>query len=118
MCVIGDSFHDYLIALVVPNPKALSEQAIAQGKEGRDSKELCRDSEITKAFTRDIISYLTSKGLSKMEIPTKVKLCSEAWMPDNELVTAALKIRRTNIQKFYQNEIRSLYASGAMGKST
>ena len=120
ICVIGDSYHDYLIALIVPNPKALQQLAQSLGKEGLRYKELCRDPEITKAITKDIIAYCMKQGLNKMETPTKIKLCSEEWLPDTGLVTAALKIRRKNIQDYYKSEIRNMYGTGvgAFLKST
>lgn len=41
---------------------------------------------------------------------SQVKLCVEEWLPDSGLVTAALKIRRKQIQQFYQRDIDALYA--------
>lgn len=86
------------------------------GKEGISYEELCRDAEITKVITKEIIDYSLKQRLNKMEIPTKIKLCSDDWLPQTGLVTAALKIRRKNIHDFYQSEIRSLYGIGS--KST
>ena len=88
------------------------------GKHHLDYKELCRDSEITKEITKDIIAYSVKYGLNKMETPTKIKLCYEEWLPDTGLVTAALKIRRKNIHDYYKSEIRNLYGAGVFSKST
>lgn len=118
ICVIGDSYHDHLIALVVPNPKALHTLSLTLGKDKMSYNELCRDSEITKEITKDIVAYCVKQGLNKMEIPTKIKLCSEEWLPDTGLVTAALKIRRKNIQDYYKSEIRNMYGAGLLSKST
>lgn len=58
-------------------------------------------------------------NLQKTEIPLKVKLCSEDWQPDTGLVTAAYKIRRKNIQLFYQLQIDQMYnISSLASKST
>jgi long-subunit acyl-CoA synthetase (AMP-forming) len=38
-----------------------------------------------------------------------VKLCSEEWTTSNALVTPALKIRRKNIQQFYESDIDRMY---------
>jgi long-chain acyl-CoA synthetase len=46
-----------------------------------------------------------------MEIPSKIRLCCEEWLPDSGLVTAALKLRRKNIQDFYQMEINKMYGT-------
>lgn len=109
LCVIGDSLHDHLIALVVPNPKTIKTLAETFGKGHLSYKELCKDEEITKAVTKDIIDFARKQGLNKMEIPVKIHLCSDEWLPDSGLVTAALKIRRRNIHDFYKSEIRNLY---------
>ncbi len=102
----------------MPNPKAISQLAAKLGKEGMSYEEMCRDAEITKVITKDIIDYSLKQRLNKMEIPTKIKLCSDDWLPQSGLVTAALKIRRKNIHDFYKTEIRSLYGINSVSKST
>lgn len=109
ICVYGDSFKSYLVALVAPNPKSLKKLADSIGKRSTNMKELCEDKTITKRVTEAIIEYAKSAGLQKTEIPTKYKLCHEEWLPDAGLVTAAMKIRRKNIQIFYQKDINNLY---------
>jgi long-chain acyl-CoA synthetase len=58
---------------------------------------------------KELFKFGTSVRLNRMEIPTKVKLCSEEWTTTNTLVTPALKIRRKNIQKFYELDIDRIY---------
>uniref|UniRef100_A0A6G1SB85 long-chain-fatty-acid--CoA ligase n=1 Tax=Aceria tosichella TaxID=561515 RepID=A0A6G1SB85_9ACAR len=112
ICVYGDSFKSHLVALVAPNPKALKKLAESLGKRSVNMKELCDDKIINKKVTEAIIEYAKSAGLQKTEIPTKYKLCHEEWLPDVGLVTAAMKIRRKNIQIFYQKDINNLYGVG------
>lgn len=112
ICVYGDSFKSHLVALVAPNPKSLKKLAESLGKRSANMKELCEDKTITKKVTEAIIEYAKSAGLQKTEIPTKYKLCHEEWLPDVGLVTAAMKIRRKNIQIFYQKDINNLYGLG------
>ncbi|KAI7692668.1 Long chain acyl-CoA synthetase 9, partial [Sarcoptes scabiei] len=113
ICVIGDSFHDHLIALVVPNIKTIKVLAESLGKGHLQFKEICADLDITKAVTDKIVQMARKQGLNKMEIPAKIHLCSEEWLPDSGLVTAALKIRRQNIHDYYKSEIRNLYGSSS-----
>lgn len=47
--------------------------------------------------------------LEKYEIPKRAKICTELWTPENELVTAAFKLKRKNISNFYKNDLRALY---------
>lgn len=112
ICVYGDSFKSYLVALVAPSPKSLKKLAESLGKRSTNMKELCDDKTISKRVTEAIIEYAKSAGLQKTEIPTKYKLCHEEWLPDAGLVTAAMKIRRKNIQIFYQKDINNLYGLG------
>lgn len=112
ICVYGDSFKSHLVALVAPNTKALKRLAESLNKGIVNLKELCEDKVITKKVTEAIIEYAKSAGLQKVEIPTKYKLCHEDWLPDTGLVTAAMKIRRKNIQVFYQKDINILYGLG------
>lgn len=112
ICVYGDSFKSHLVALVAPNPKSLKKLAESLGKGSTNMKELCEDKTICKRVTEAIIEYAKSAGLQRTEIPTKYKLCHEEWLPDAGLVTAAMKIRRKNIQIFYQKDINNLYGLG------
>jgi len=112
ICVYGDSFKSFLVALVAPNPKSLKKLAESLGKRSANIKDLCEDKTINKRVTEAKIEYAKSAGLQKTEIPTKYKLCHEEWLPDAGLVTAAMKIRRKNIQIFYQKDINNLYGVG------
>lgn len=123
ICVYGSSFHTYLVALVVPNRKVILQLAEQLGKSTKDSQDnfaaLCEDNDIVREATAIIVVHAREAQLIKMEIPTKVKLCHEDWLPQNGLVTAAFKIRRKQIQDFYQEAIDSLYSKRhANSKST
>jgi long-chain acyl-CoA synthetase len=120
LCIYGDSFQTYIVALVVPNPKALKTMAKALNKEHLSHEQLCRDQEIVAGVMKAIVAHGKKAKLNKMEIPTKIWLCTEEWSPDSGLVTAALKLRRRNIQDYYKSHIERLYGieSGAQSKST
>ena len=49
-------------------------------------------------------------GLEKFEIPTKMTLIPIPWLPDTGLVTAALKLKRKEIQRRYQEDIDRMYS--------
>ncbi|KAG9510695.1 Long-chain-fatty-acid--CoA ligase 4, partial [Fragariocoptes setiger] len=98
ICVYGDSFKSYLVGLVAPNPKALKQLGESLGLKGKSMKELCENRAVNEKVTQAIITYAKSAGLQKTEIPNRYKLCHEEWVPDAGLVTAAMKIRRRNIQ--------------------
>lgn len=122
ICIYGDSYHNYVVALVVPQAKALANLAKSQGKEHLSHEKLCRDPGIVNAVTAAVKDHAQKARLLKNEIPTKVYVVSEEWSPDSGLVTAAMKIRRKNITDHYQRDINRLYGisgNGSLpGKST
>ncbi|CAN8014108.1 unnamed protein product [Ixodes persulcatus] len=111
ICVCGNSFKTYLVALVMPNPKQLENLALQEGKSNMSFGELCNNPTITRAVANTIAEHGHRARLHKTEIPVKVKLCVEDWQPDTGLVTAAYKLRRREIQKFYQMEIDEMYGT-------
>lgn len=115
----GDSFHNNLIALIVPNRPALRKLADALGKSDDTSVvDLCKDKDIIGSVKKAIFDHATRSGLLRTEIPSEIKLCDEEWVPDTGLVTAALKIRRKQIQDYYQSDILSMYGRNTSSKST
>lgn len=118
LCVYGDSFHLNLIALIVPNRPALLKLAESLGKDkSLPFSQLCQDRDIVSSVKKAIVEHSTRSGLLRTEIPSEIKLCAEDWVPDSGLVTAALKIRRKQIQDFYQKDILAMYGSPS-SKST
>lgn len=62
--------------------------------------------EVVKAFA----AIGKAKKLTKFEIPTKVYVCKDAWTPENDMTTAALKLKRNSIVSHYKSQIDSMYA--------
>ena len=118
ICVHGDSFHNNTIALVVPTKSNLRELAKLRNKDSLTFQEMCADEDITDEIKKALTNHAIKSGLLKIEIPTKVKLCSEEWVPDSGLVTAALKIRRKQLLDFFQSDIKRLYCDVTSTKST
>jgi len=110
ICVYGDPFKNFCVALVVPAQKQLQETAERLGKGGWSMERMCADPEIEAIFLKEVQLYGASCKLHRFEIPAVIKLCSEVWTPDMGLVTAAFKLRRKNIQEYYQSDITRMYA--------
>lgn len=110
ICVYGDSSKTYTVALLVPNPRHLSELAARVGVDG-NFETLCQNATMEKAVVRELADHARKCGLEKFEVPAAVKLCTEVWSPDMGLVTAAFKIKRKDIQDRYKEDIKRMYAS-------
>lgn len=68
------------------------------------------------AFVAKVLAQLQTfcqkeTTLSRLETPARIYLCKEEWSPANDLLTAALKIKRVNILRYYANEVAQMYAS-------
>lgn len=48
--------------------------------------------------------------LEKFEMPAKIKLTTEPWLPESGLVTASFKVKREAIKKAYAQDLKALYA--------
>lgn len=57
------------------------------------------------------VTLPVSGKLQRVEIPQKVALCHEPWTPASGLLTEALKLKRKNIEKAFEKEIKQLYGS-------
>jgi long-chain acyl-CoA synthetase len=111
ICVYGESSKMFCVALVCPSTKHLQTIAEKLGRNGVSFEVMCRDPELEKAVLKELQEHGKKCKLQKFEIPGAVKLISEVWSPDTDLVTAAFKIKRRNVQDRYQSEINSMYAS-------
>lgn len=111
ICVYGDSLHNYTIALIVPNSHSLKLLAGRLSADLSDEtiNDLCDNPKVNQQFVNELTEFSTRIGFNKYEIPRKVKLCKEEWTPDSGLVTAAMKIRRTELKKFYSHDIELMY---------
>ncbi|KAL1421287.1 hypothetical protein MTO96_023257 [Rhipicephalus appendiculatus] len=110
VCVCGSSLSTFTIALIQPNEAALKQRAKSLSiAENQSLAQLCENPILHNAVTNELTTHCTKSNLVKYEVPLKYKLCKEVWTPETELVTAALKIRRIQIQKFYHEDIQEMY---------
>jgi len=111
ICVYADSFRSYTIAFIVPIKTALLRLASNSTDitEGSSYEQLCNDPDLVSEVLKILSLHGRKNGLEKFEIPTKIQLCPEVWMPDSGLVTAAFKLKRKAIQNAFQSSIDKMY---------
>lgn len=66
--------------------------------------------QVIERVAEDIRRVGTAKRLTSFEIPRKVLLDPDPWTPESGLVTDALKIKRFNIKKKFEEDITRMYA--------
>jgi len=109
ICIYGDSSRSYVVALICPDRLNLDRLAKKMGKEKLDCSDQCTDKDIIGAFLREVVQHGRKFKLEKFELPGAVTLCQELWTPESDLVTAAFKLKRKPLQKFYQLDINRMY---------
>ena len=105
---VSEKLND-IVALVTPNEKMLRVLAAELGKKNLTREQLCADPQVQKAVNKAVTKTCASAGLHRRETPVRVHLCAEEWLPDNELLTAAFKLKRRNVLQFYQKEVEALF---------
>ncbi|OTF74160.1 hypothetical protein BLA29_009924 [Euroglyphus maynei] len=109
VCICTDRFRNEIIALIVPNQRILRTLAKDLQKEHLSFEQMCDDSMINEKIFESIVNHCRELAFKKREIPVKIVLVKEEWTQENNLLTAAFKMRRQAVQKFYQNKIQAIF---------
>ncbi|ELP84559.1 long-chain-fatty-acid--CoA ligase, putative [Entamoeba invadens IP1] len=103
ICVFADNFHDFVVALVVLNKK-----------ETEEVTQKTIDAVIQDRSECDKIKHLIEKDVSKCGLNERQKVkhfkfIDDEWTPENGMLTAALKMKRSAIEKRYKTEIDTMF---------
>jgi len=111
----GESLYNYAIALVYPELN----ECIAFLKEGKKLgdidydkityKDLPENKIMEKEIAKDCDRVGRQYGLKGFEIPKKIRIISEGFTPQNNLMTATLKLKLTDIRVKYIDVLKKLY---------
>ncbi len=121
--VYGKTGGAFCVVFVVPNLKAFSQlgEQVDPTNLGKDAdqmkaakpeeklKILCTHKDLHKKMCGKMVAACKEGKLAAFEIPQKLHLCWEAWTPENDLLTAQLKLKRPGIAKRYEAEIGKMY---------
>lgn len=112
MCIFADSTRDNVVAVVVPVTDVLRKIASGVGitDENISLEQLCEDERVKGAVLKELQMHGKRCSLSRWEIPAAVYLAKELWTPDTGLVTAALKLRRKQLNQQYQSMVLDMYS--------
>lgn len=109
ICICSSPFKDNIVAVISPNRPALLELANTLDKAHLSVEELCQDQQIIDRVLHSIKHVCTQLGFHSKETPTLLHLAKEEWTPDNNLLTAAFKMKRKNVHNFYKAEIDNMF---------
>lgn len=109
MFVYGDSLQPALVAIAVPDKEPFEKWAKANSFQG-GLAELVKNPTVTKKVLEEITAYARSSDLKGFEIVRAIKLDSEMFSVDNDLLTPTFKLKRHEAKKKYKDDIAKLYA--------
>lgn len=106
--VYGDSFKNYLLAVVVPSENFVKKWSSEANKKFSYS-ENCKDLDLVLAIQKEMDSKAKEKKLKGFEVVKKIHLEAEQFAVENDLMTPTFKLKRPQLQKRYQSKIDQIY---------
>jgi long-chain acyl-CoA synthetase len=111
ICAYVDSEHNEVVAIVAPNKLATEAWASKNGIDSSDWGVLCQNPELTKAVLKDLQATARKFKLKSHEMVRALHITAEEWTPDNDMLTAAQKLKRNNIISHYRKQLNDMYAT-------
>jgi len=109
MCY-GRTGADSPIALVCPQKKKIMALGSELGLSDKSFEDLCQEAQVVEKVEKACKAVCKEKKLAAFEIPTKIALISDLWTPDNDMLTAAQKMKRPIIADKCKADIDKCYA--------
>ncbi|KAI8996887.1 hypothetical protein BDB01DRAFT_7604 [Pilobolus umbonatus] len=110
-CLYADPLFPKPVGLITPFEPQLKAYLAKQGIENPDYAVLCESKEARQAVLAALHAQGKSGGLKGAEIIHDVYICKDLWTPENELLTAAQKLKRKEITQLYRKQIDEMMAA-------
>lgn len=108
LCVYADPLYPKPVALMVPLEGPLRTFLADNGVENKDWEALCASPEARKIVLKEMQAQAKKSGLRGAEIISDIWICSELWTSEANLLTAAQKLKRKEINKAFEKEIKEM----------
>ncbi|KAG7272934.1 hypothetical protein CRUP_002514 [Coryphaenoides rupestris] len=108
ICVYANSEESYVIGFAVPNQKQLLALAAQHGVSG-SWEEICSHRTMEEMALEVISEAALAGELERFEIPCKLRLSAEPWLPEMGLVTDTFKLKRKELRAHYLDDITTMY---------
>lgn len=110
ICVIGNGYLSFPVAIVHPNKVEVTAWARKNNISKPESYEsVITESNLNKAVLESLTAVGRKAGLKSFEFIKAIGLVPDEWTPENGLMTAAMKVKRTDIQKRYNELCEKLF---------
>ena len=111
MC-FGRSTESFCVALVCPQPAALRALGAELGLDvaALGHAGLCREAAVVAEVSRRCLAACKGARLVGFEVPRTIGLVADPWTPENDLLTAAMKLKRVPIVARHKAQLDALYS--------
>ena len=103
---VGDA-RPYLVALLTLDPDSVSVRY-----PGRSVADVAADPEVLAEIAHDVAD--ANGRLSRVEQPRRVLVLGEEWLPDSDVLTPTMKLKRRGVLGRYGEQIEAMYAGGGI----
>lgn len=110
ICVYADGEREFPIAIVFPFAKAVQNWADKTGEKG-NFHELCEKPKLQAAILASLTDAAKAGKLKGIEVVQRVIVTAEEWTPENDMLTAAMKLKRANIVARFKKDIAAAYSA-------
>ena len=111
ICTYVDSTHNEVVAIITPNKLAVEAWARKNNVDTSDWGVLCHKPELSTAILKDLQATGRKFKLKSIEMVRAVHIVADEWTPDNDMLTAAQKLKRNNVVHRYRKQIDDMYAT-------
>ena len=108
---IGDR-RPYLVAVLQLNPEVAPGWAKARGIPATDLRALAEDPAVQQELSQGLAEL--NQRVSGVEQIKRFALVGDEWLPDSDVLTPTMKLKRRGINTRYAGVIEQLYAGGGI----
>lgn len=109
LCVHADPLENHVVAVMLPQASYLTKWASENGLGNLSLAELCKHPQVKAAVLADLQRIAAEKKKKRWEHVPNICIFNDEWTPENNMLTASMKLRRKNIVERYQKEIDIMY---------
>jgi long-chain acyl-CoA synthetase len=111
VCVLVHPHRGYIAALVLTDQAKATKFAQKNGIPG-EWPEILKNPEFHKKAAESLGKTAKANGRKPFEIVKVVRVLSDEWTPENDVLTAAMKLKRRIIDERYKSTIDELFKEG------
>ncbi|KAI9468354.1 long-chain fatty acid-CoA ligase [Coemansia sp. RSA 989] len=109
ICVFADSRMSQPCAIVNIDENQIAQMADNAGIHYNNPSEIATNKEFIHAVLADLQHVAKQNKLSKQETLAAIRIDAELWSPENDLLTPAQKLKRSDIRDRNQDKLNDMY---------